>query len=388
MGRPGHAAAAILRMLTVLHLITALQTGGAESMLRKLITTSDRERFRHVVVSMLEHATVTDALVADGIAVHSLGMRRDIFTPSAILRFLGLVRREAPQIVQTWLYHADLLGLTGVIAARTKVVWNIRNSFHRGLSSPVTKACALLSWMPAAIVVNSDAGRRQYGSLGYRPRRWQLIPNGFDLKVLRPDPAARKAVRDALRMPVDAPLIGLVARFDPLKDHDTFLRAAGVLARTDSAVHFVLVGNGVVPGNALLDGLVRQEGLAGRLHMLGERRDIPWLTAAFDISSLSSYAEGFPNVIGEAMACGVPCVVTDVGDCRVIVGETGVVVPPRDPHALAEGWRTLLRMDRETRSRLGEAARQRIERHFSLRHVVSEYEKLYLSLAGARLCVA
>jgi len=241
--------------------------------------------------------------------------------------------------------------------------------------------------MPAAIVVNSEAGRRQYERHGYSPRRWQLISNGFDLKVLRPDPAARNAVRDALRVRADAPLIGLVARFDPLKDHGTFLRAAGVLARTDSAVHFVLIGNGVVPGNALLDRLVRQEGLAGRLHMLGERRDIPWLTAALDISSLSSYAEGFPNVIGEAMACGVPCVVTDVGDCRVIVGETGVVVPPRDPHALAEGWRTLLRMDREARSRLGEAARQRIERHFSLRHIVNEYEQLYLSLTGARLCV-
>jgi glycosyltransferase involved in cell wall biosynthesis len=120
--------------------------------------------------------------------------------------------------------------------------------------------------------------------------------------------------------------------------------------------------------------------------MLGERRDIPRLTAALDISSLSSYAEGFPNVVGEAMACGVPCVVTDVGDCRMIVGQTGIVVPPRDPDALAEGWRTLLRMDQDARIQLGAAARERIQRHFSLRQVVDEYEQLYLSLAGERVC--
>jgi len=129
-------------ILVVLHLITALQTGGAESMLRKLVTASDRARFRHVVVSMLADMPMAEAFVTEGIAVHTLGMRRGSFTPRAILRFLGLVRREAPQIVQTWLYHADLLGLTSVVAARTRVVWNLRSSFHLGLASPVSRACA------------------------------------------------------------------------------------------------------------------------------------------------------------------------------------------------------------------------------------------------------
>jgi glycosyltransferase involved in cell wall biosynthesis len=314
-------------------------------------------------------------------------MRRGAVTWGAISRFVGVVRRESPQIVQTWLHHADLLGLTSKIVARTPVVWNIRNSFHLGLSSWVTKVCALLSWVPATIVVNSNAGRQLYGRLGYRPRRWQLISNGFDLQVMRPDPVARKAVRVSLGVPAAAPLIGLVARLDPLKDHNTFLRAAGLLARTDPTVHFLLIGNGVVSSEPTLSGLVRQEGLEKRTYLLGERCDIPRLTAALDIASLSSYAEGFPNVVGEAMACGVPCVVTDVGDCRVIVGETGVVVPSRDPRALADGWRSLLRMDDEARRRLGEAARQRVEHYYSLRQIVEQYEQLYLSLVGARSCV-
>src|SRR5262245_40061979 len=174
-------------MLVVLHLITTLSTGGAQSMLRKLVTVSDRTRFKHVVVSMLEDSTGMDAFMAEGIAVHCLGMRRGSFTPRAILRFLRLLKREAPQIVQTWLYHADLLGLATVIASRAQLVWNIRSSFHDGLFGLAPKTCAAFSRMPSAVVVNSESGRRLHEQFGYRPRRWQRIANGFDLDVLRPD---------------------------------------------------------------------------------------------------------------------------------------------------------------------------------------------------------
>jgi len=373
-------------MLVVLHLITTLSTGGAQSMLRKLVAASNRTQFKHVVVSMLEDSAGMDAFMTEGIKVHSLGMRRGSFTPRAILRFLGLLRREAPHVVQTWLYHADLLGLASLVASRAQLVWNIRSSFHDGLFELAPKACAVFSRMPSAVVVNSESGRRLHEQFGYRPRRWHRIANGFDVDVLRPDALARRSVRQALGIPPHAPLIGLVARFDPLKDHGTFLHAAGVLARTDATAHFVLIGSGVVPENPVIDQLRRQEGLADRLHLLGERHDIPALTAALDIASLSSYAEGFPNVVGEAMACGVPCVVTDVGDCRLIVDETGVVVPPRDPKALAGGWQRLLQIGAEARSRLGEAARERIKRYYSLSHVVNEYEGLYRSLTGERPC--
>lgn len=204
-----------------------------------------------------------------------------------------------------------------------------------------------------------------------------VIPNGFDMEGWKPDPGARVDVRRELGLPLEAPLIGLISRFDPVKDHRTFTLAALRLLNQLPNVHFLLCGGGVTWENSELSAWIRSSGAASHFRLLGERDDIPRLTAALDLAALSSYTEGFPNVIGEAMACGVPCVTTDVGDAAYIVGETGRVVPPRQPEALAEALRELIEDGPERRAALGAAARRRVAEYFDLPGVAARYEGLY-----------
>jgi glycosyltransferase involved in cell wall biosynthesis len=373
--------------LKVVHLITGLMVGGAEMMLYKLLSATDPARFRSTVVCMTGGGPMAERIAGLGAPVHALGMPPGRPTLGGVRALLRLLARERPQVLQTWMYHADLLGLlAGRALGVPRIVWNLRCSDlqeRSRLTRWTIRAGARLSRGPNVVVVNSEAGQAFHAGLGYRPRRWAVIPNGFDLERFAPDPGARAAVRAELGVGPDTPLVGLVCRHDPMKGHDTFLRAAAALAATCPEAHFILAGRDVTPANPALAPLLAGHPAGPALHLLGERADVPRLLAALDVAtSSSSYGEGFSNVIGEAMACAVPCAVTDVGDATAVVGDTGVVVPPRDPLALAEAWHRLLRLGPDGRRRLGEAARQRVARHYSLVAVVRQYEDLYLSLCG------
>jgi glycosyltransferase involved in cell wall biosynthesis len=213
--------------------------------------------------------------------------------------------------------------------------------------------------------------------MGFAHNRTAVIPNGFDCEQFRPLPHAPAILRKKLNLGEGAILIGLINRFHPMKDHATFLEGAGLISQMNPAVHFVLAGHGVDDENPILVDLAARFRLQGRIHLLGECDNIPELTAGLDIATSSSFSESFPNVIGEAMACGVPCVVTDVGHSAAIVGETGVIVPPRGPAALARGWAGLIAGGAVYRRQLGDAARQRIMDNFSLDGVVRQYETVY-----------
>jgi len=256
-------------------------------------------------------------------------------------------------------------------------------SCYSRLSAVLLRALARLSGWPDVVVANSKVGKAFHESLGYHPRRWAVIPNGFDVKRYRPDREARVRVRRELGCDPDTPLIGLIARYDPMKDHATFLRAASLLLRRQARARFALAGRGAEAENAVLAKTIKALGLGSAVHLLGERSDIPKIMAALDLLSMSSaFGEGSPNVVGEAMACGVPCVVTDVGDAARIVGETGKVVPPRSPEALADAWLALLALSADERARLGVAARRRIETSFALSEIVVQYEDLSEGLAA------
>src|SRR5690606_25925134 len=232
----------------------------------------------------------------------------------------------------------------------------------------------------------SHAARRLHVEQGYRDDRFLVIPNGFDMDRFRPSDDARRALREELGLPSDALLVGLVARWHPVKDHAGFLRAAGIVSRAHPDARYLLVGSDCDRSNAALAGLVDEIGLAGRVHLLGARDDIARVTAALDVAASSSTGEAFPNVLGEAMSCGVPCVTTDVGDSAHIVGDTGRVVPPRDPRALATALSELVGMSREQRVELGRRARERVRDNFELGRVVGLYEAAFgglLAPAGA-----
>jgi glycosyltransferase involved in cell wall biosynthesis len=365
-------------MITVLHLITGLEIGGAERMLMQVASRSDRSRFRMVVVSMTGPGSMGPLLEAAGIQDHSLGLRRGLPDPRGIVRLIRLMREYRPAVLQTWLYHADLLGvLAGRLGFKSRLFWNLRCTEMVGTAG-LTRLLASCSAIPDGIVVNSDAGQRQHAALGYHPRRWISIPNGFDTGLFRPDAEARRRGRLELMLPDDAVAILLPARYHPMKDQSNFLAAAALLAARYPEAQFALAGTGAGPENrALADAAVAQ-GLGGRIRFLGERRDLATLYPAFDIITLASaFGEGFPNVLGEAMACGVPCVATDVGDAAAIVGDCGTVVPPRNPEALAAGWERLLRLGAEQRSALGLRARERIVEHYNIACIVGRFEALY-----------
>jgi glycosyltransferase involved in cell wall biosynthesis len=247
------------------------------------------------------------------------------------------------------------------------------------LTAKLIRLGARLSAGPAAIIYNSQTSAAQHQELGYRAEKRVIIPNGFDCQVLRPDEAARKAVRAELSITDDTVLVGLVARYHPMKDHVGFLKAAAKVVRSHPQTRFVLAGTGVSPKQPELAEAIQQNELRDRVILLGERSDIPRLNNAFDIACSASWSEAFSNSIGEAMACGIPCAVTDVGDSAYIVADSGFTAPSRGPEALANAIARLIEMGTAGRQQLGTKARQRIETEFSLPAIVRRYEDLYLT---------
>ncbi|MBM4438528.1 MAG: glycosyltransferase [Actinobacteria bacterium] len=375
-------------MIRVTHLISGLATGGTELMLHKVLRGIQGQGIDSAVVSLTCGGPVAEMIRALGIPVHSLNMSRGIPDPLAAVRLLRMLRIERPHVLQTWLYHADLLGLlVGKLAGVPSIAWNIRCStmderYERGLTGLTLRLLARLSGIPDAVVTNSHAGLALHEGIGYRPKRWALIPNGFDLERFAPDRGAYASVREELGLATDTVLIGLIARYDPVKDHATFLRAAAALGGSYPQTHFLLAGHGVDKSNAALASLLRELGLGPQVHMLGERKDVPRLTAALDIATCSSLGEGFPNIVGEAMACAVPVASTDVGDAARIIGDTGRVAPPATPSALAGAWAELLGMGQEARRSLGARARRRVSEHYDLRGVAGQYVALYNEMAA------
>jgi glycosyltransferase involved in cell wall biosynthesis len=368
---------------TIVHLITGLETGGAERMLTHLVTRTDRDRFLPVVVSMTGAGTMGPILTHAGIRLETLGIRRGWADPRAVARLVRILRVWRAQILQTWLYHADLLGLVARWLGRSPcLIWNIQCTESIGAST-VRLALSRFSAMPDGVIVNSLAGQRFHEGLGYRPKRWEYIPNGFDTRELRPDNEARRRLRAELGIPETTIAIGLAARYHPMKDHANFLAAAAALAQRRGDVVFLLVGPGITPRNRELVNVIDAHGLTQRVRLLGERHDMHVVYPAFDIATLSSaFGEGCPNVIGEAMSCGVPCVATDSGDSAAILGRTGLVVSCRDPAALTAAWEQFVGLGSEGRRSLGLTARERIVREYDLTTIIGRYEALYQEFAA------
>ncbi|HYY56637.1 MAG TPA: glycosyltransferase [Pyrinomonadaceae bacterium] len=378
--------------IKVLHIINDLSIGGAEMMLYKLLSGMNEERFSPVVLSLVDRGKLRERIEALGIPVYSARMSPEMPTPASAWRIIRLVRRIKPDLIQGWMSHGNLVAqLVATLASRrSSVLWSIRQTlysfdYEKRATAYAIKMCARLSKRPARILYNSRTSSAQHGAIGYSTEKTLVIPNGFDTELFAPSGEARLSVRSELGVAENTFLIGLVGRFHPMKGHAHFLRAAKRLLKTYPDVQFVLSGKGVSWDNLSLCELVQTLGLVERVHLLGERQDMPRITAALDIaSSSSSYGEGFPNVIGEAMSCAVPCVVTDVSDLPWVVGETGRVVPPRDPEALARAWADLIEMGTEGREALGAAARRRVIQYFPLESVVAQYEELYESVIARK----
>jgi glycosyltransferase involved in cell wall biosynthesis len=372
-------------VIGVTHIIAGLAPDGAERMLHRLVAGMDPNRFENEVISLTDLGPMAEKIEAAGVRVRALGMHRGSANPYHLIRLAAWLRKlPQQQVIQTWMYHADLMGgLAARLAGCAGVVWNIRHSeLHPGVDKRHTiltaKACAKLSrWLPRRIICCSDASKTFHAKLGYSSDRMEVIPNGFDLELLRPDSSQRASVRQELGIDPSTPLIGYVARKHPVKDHRTFFEAAGLLYKHFPAAHFLLCGEGLLSNDPELRAWAEDAGVQGVCHFIGRRDDVPRILNALDLAASTSTSEAFPNTLAEAMACGIPCAVTDVGDSRAIIGETGSVTPVKDPGAMARSWADLLAMEPNSRKRLGEAARKRIEQNYGLTSVVRRYEDLY-----------
>ena len=376
-----------MKQMRVLHIISGLGSGGAEWMLYRLLSTADPDEVRSEVISLSSTEPLGERIKELGIPVSSVGFGSSFPSPAAWRRLARGIRDFCPDVIQTWMYHADLAaGVIARVSNRAPIVWGLH---HTTIDSATTKArtsaiarlCAHLSHcIPRRIVCCSEATRESHTALGYDREKLVVIPNGFDTSVFRPDAAARAAVRNELGLEDRTPLVGLVARYHPLKDHANMILAAARLRDSMPAVRFLLCGAGVDRENEQLTASIAREQLAECTHLLGLRDDVPRLLAALDIAVSSSSSEALPLVVGEAMACGIPCVVTDVGDSSLIVGNSGRVVPPQDPEALAWAIAELLKLDAEERVTLGAAARRRIETRYSLGAAAAGYMAVYREL--------
>lgn len=294
-------------------------------------------------------------------------------------------------MVSGWQYHANLIAsLAARMAGSIPVIWGVRQS---ELDRESTKALTLFTiwlsarlshWLPKRIVYCAESASKVHASLGFAAEKTMVIPNGYDLKQFRPDPLARESIRAELGMPNGSLIIGMAARFDPVKDHRNFLHAARLVHNERPDVHFVLCGYKVDWENKELVQWIGEVGLGESVYLLGRRDDMPTIMAAFDIACLSSFVEGFPNVVSEAMSCAVPCVVTDVGEGAFIVGNAGRVVEPKNPNSLAKALLELIELGPHGRRQLGNAARQRIKDYFDLPQVVKQYESLFQEVVCAR----
>lgn len=375
--------------MKVVHIISGLQCGGAEMMLLKVLRALPGGTAEVISLTPREPGSIGDEIEALGIPVRYVDSRGLKDLPVVISRLANLLRSTRPKVVQTWLYHADLLGGLAARALGIPVIWGIRHSdYPKSEFSWITRAsvwtCARLSrTVPVRITVNSEAARRIHEHLGYSASKMIVVPNGFELERFQPDPRCASELRAELSIPDDAPIVGLVARYHPQKDHRTFFLAAEHLARTMPDVWFVLCGSGVSVDNPEIADWAAAAGVASRCRLLGQRKDVARILAGSTLATLTSCSgESFPNVIGEAMACGTCCVATDVGDTRDIIGDTGTVVPPRSPEELSQAWEQLLRLPTEQRKALGEAARRRVQERYSIAATAATFRRIQREAAS------
>ena len=372
----------------VLHLITGLGVGGAERTLQQVVLGLDPARFRSTVVSLGDLGVVGGELSVAGVPVTAMGLKPGIGAGLGVRRLARLLQESRPDLVQTWMYHADLLGLLAARASGSPpLAWNVRGGVQAwsdlGLSTGlVMRLCAWKSPKPDVVVVNSEFGLRQHEAIGYRPRAWRLIRNGIDLRRFRPMPEARRAARAALKAEDDQVVFGVVGRYHRKKRIPEIVQAFGKTARSEPPALLALVGEGMASTNKELMKGVKRQGTGERVRLVGPTQEVPYWLNGMDVLVSASVSEGFPNVVAEAMACQVPCVATDVGDTRLLIGDCGEAIPAGDPEALGAAMGAMLALGSERRRRLGERARRRVEDEYGLERMIGAYQALYAELAA------
>ena len=375
-------------MKKIIHIITGLNNGGAEGVLYRLCQYDKKNE--HIVISLSDKGKYGSLLEKNNIKVHCLNMQRNRISLVSLWWLFTFLRQQKPNIVQTWMYHADLIGgVFAKLAGIKSVFWNVRHStLEPGKSKRstiwISKACTYISsWVPNKIVYCAYESKVVHETLGYTPSKAEIIGNGYDLSHFNVDITARTSFRSEVGVTNEDILVGMIGRFDPQKDHANILRALSLVKKTGYTFKLVLIGQGMDSHNQSLLNLIRENQLKEHVTLLSQREDIPTVMNGIDLHVLSSsFGEAFPNVLAEAMACGTPCITTNVGDAALIVDRTGWAVPPKQHQALANSIIEAIN-EKETNEQAWlqrkKDCRRRIVANFSIEKMVSRYHQVWFN---------
>lgn len=375
----------------VLHVITGTAIGGAEIMLLRYLRALGPGRDRHAVVSMMPCGPVAQMIRDTGVEVSDLGAASARQIPMAIRRLQKVIAQRDPQVIHGWMYHGSLVATLALRLGRRSdigLIWAIHHSLadparEKMTTRAVLRGLRLMAERADTITYCAQQSAQQHAAFGLPATRAEFVPNAIDTTEFRPDPTARARLAAAASIPEGRQIIGSFARAHPMKDHPAFVQALAQLVQQGLDVHGVLIGNGQPGGPA--EAEAARMGIADRLSVLPARDDIAGLVPGLDLYLLSSaWGEALPLAVAEAMAAGVPAVVTDVGDCRWLVGDCGAVAPPRRPDLMARAAADLLALSPDRRAALSEAARARIVQHLSLQDYITRHDALYRQARAAR----
>ncbi len=374
-------------MKKIAFIITGLSRGGAERMLIKILKTISRKEFTPAVFCLTKNLALKPEIEALGIQVYSYNLNYTWGMIPNLFSFILDCRNFVPDILQGWMYHGNILAWVAHLFCRAKLVFGIRASlydfkFERPLTRGIIRLGALLSKSTDKIIYVSSVARIQHEDIGYAEQGITLA-NGFELDKFNPDQQLRQEYRDRFQISDEIITIGYFARFHILKGHHDLIQAFAQIHKKYPKTRLILAGMGIDESNSEINQVLRDKKLDQAVLLLGELSNPENFFPALDIFVSPSHQEGFPNVVGEAMACGVPCVVTDVGDSALAVGETGYVVPPMEPKALAAAICQMIE-DPLRQVKRGQA-RERIETEFALSAIVKKYEDVYQNILTGSL---
>lgn len=381
--RPDLSAEAHTR---VLHVISGLGPGGAESVLFRLIRGT--RNTDHEVICLGPREWYSEKLERAGVPVHHVNFASLAGAIPASLHLYRIVRASNAHVVQGWMYRGNVFGGLAARVAGKPVLWNLRCSdihLYPAATRGLARLGGLLArWVPSAVLSCSAVSRQQHAQIGYGAVAGVVIPNGYDSEYFYPDEKARAATRKALSAGPETFLIGSIGRWDSTKGYPVLLRAIRLAQQRGVPLRLLLLGRGLDRGNADLEKMIDEFSCREFIELLGHRTDIPELARALDVHVLASITEGFPNVVAETMLSGTPNITTDAGDSRLIVDDTGWVVPPGSPEQLADAierayaeWSNSPQQWAERRT----AACERISSRFALRQMVDTYENLWRQVA-------
>lgn len=375
--------------MKILHIITGLSIGGAEKALFNILNNGLNEAHENHIISLTKGGELEHSMQEIAVSVKSLEMHKGILSINAITKLKKSVKTLHPDVIQGWMYHGNFASYIAkqLTNYSPPLLWNIRTCLYslknqKPMTRFVIRANQKLSNCPESIIYNSLLSKFQHESFGFKANAGINIPNGIDVKMFSPDTKLKLLVRDKIHIPRNAIVIGHVARFHAVKDHINFLQAAASIVENNDHVYFLMIGKQITRDNKELNNFIT-ENLSKRLTMLGQQNDISNYMKAIDLFCISSaWGEAFPNVVGEAMASGVPCIATDIGDCSRIIDNTGIIVPPKNNTELINALQIMLSMPEKERVLLGKSARQRIINHYSIVSIVKRYSDLYTKFAN------